>query len=80
VTTPAGSGSDVVAIDFGAWLRRQPVATQNEVLGATRARLFREGKATLSRFVTGNRVLTLAELRARGIETDPFPNTPIVFR
>lgn len=79
-TTPAGSGTDVVAIDFDAWLRTQPVATQKDILGETRARLFREDRIRLSRFVSGNRVLTLDELKARGIETDPFPNTPIIVR
>lgn len=76
MTTPAGtSQSSVVAIDFGSWLKDQPVSVQNDVLGATRARLFREERIPLSRFVSGNRVLTLEELKARR-----FPNTPAVFR
>ena len=51
---------------FDTWLRRQPVETQNEVLGPTRARLWREGRLTLDRFTdrAGN-VLTLEQLRRR---------------
>lgn len=74
MTTPAGS-RDVVAIDFGQWLHDQPLTTQNEILGRTRAQLFREERLELSRFVAGNRVLTLEELAKRR-----FPNTPSVFR
>lgn len=51
---------------YSAWLRRQPVAVQNEVLGVKRAQLFRRGKIDADRFIdrTG-REYTLEELRER---------------
>lgn len=50
--------------NYDQWLRKQPEAFQNEVLGAEKAKLFREG-LTMDRFVTrAGRELTLAELRA----------------
>jgi len=53
-------------VTYSDWLRRQSVEFQNDVLGATRARLFRRGELPLSRFV--NRAgdeLTLAQLAQR---------------
>jgi SPP1 gp7 family putative phage head morphogenesis protein len=55
---------------YDSWLRKQPVEFQNEVLGATKAKLFRAG-LTMDRFV--NRAgdeLTLDELRRK--EADIF--------
>lgn len=50
--------------NYDQWLRKQPEAFQNEVLGPEKAKLFREG-LTMDRFVTrAGRELTLAELRA----------------
>ncbi|AIM40762.1 head morphogenesis [Idiomarinaceae phage Phi1M2-2] len=51
---------------YESFLRRQPVAFQNEVLGEQRARLFRQGDMELKSFydMTG-RQLTLDELRQR---------------
>lgn len=53
-------------ITFGQWLKGQPASVQNEVLGKSRADLFRSGKVSIDRFVdkTG-RTLTLDELRKR---------------
>lgn len=52
--------------DYGEWLKRQPVERQNEILGPTKAKLFRDGKLPLDRFVdkSGNEY-TIAQLRAR---------------
>lgn len=49
---------------YQAWLRRQPAKFQDEVLGPTRAALFRRGNLEIERFrdETG-RVYTLEELR-----------------
>ena len=48
--------------NYSAWLRKQPKSFQDEVLGKTRAELFRSG-TTLDRFVDVNgRPLTIAEL------------------
>jgi SPP1 gp7 family putative phage head morphogenesis protein len=50
---------------YATWLKRQPASFQDDVLGKTRAGLFRSGKLTVDKFVneaTG-RVYTLDELR-----------------
>nr|WP_309504298.1 minor capsid protein [uncultured Roseovarius sp.] len=67
--SPAGTRASMngqVAADltYGEWLRKQPVEFQNEVLGVSKAVLFRKGELPIDRFV--NRVgdeLTLDELR-----------------
>ena len=50
---------------YASWLKRQPVAFQNEILGHARGKLFRRGKVKLENFVDkkGNE-LTLTELKA----------------
>lgn len=49
---------------YADWIKAQPAAVQRSVLGATRARLMREGKLDLSRFYDNRgRWLTLDELR-----------------
>ncbi len=51
---------------FDDWLKDQPVPFQNDVLGATRAKLYRQGGVPLDRFVdTTGRSYTLDELRIR---------------
>lgn len=51
--------------DYQQWLSRRPAKFQNEVLGPTRGKLFRQGGLTVDKFVdkTG-RSFTLKELRA----------------
>ena len=51
---------------YQEWLKNQSVDRQNEVLGVTKAQLFREGKLTLDKFVspTGH-VYTIDELKQR---------------
>jgi hypothetical protein len=48
------------------WLRRQNTAYQDEVLGPTRARMFREGKLTPGQLIdaASGKPLTLEELGA----------------
>lgn len=55
---------------YGTWLKRQPVDFQNDVLGKTRAELFRTGKVPIDRFVNDSgRTLTLKELAIKeGLE------------
>jgi SPP1 gp7 family putative phage head morphogenesis protein len=49
---------------YSDWLIRQPLSFQEEVLGVTRAKLFRNGTISLDRFVDRNgQVYTLDELR-----------------
>lgn len=56
---------------YSQFLKRQRVAFQNEVLGVERARLFREGKLTLDKFVDERgRLFSLDELMRR--EPDAF--------
>lgn len=51
---------------YDSWLRKKDVAFQEEVLGVTKAKLFRNGELTLDRFVDRAGVeYTLDELRKR---------------
>lgn len=53
---------------YQVWLRAQPVEVQNDILGVTKARLFRDGGLAVDRFVDSKgRVLTLQELRRRDL-------------
>jgi len=54
-------------LTYNAWLRRQPRAFIDEVLGPTKARLYLDGRLHLDRFIdldTG-KPFTLQELRRR---------------
>jgi SPP1 gp7 family putative phage head morphogenesis protein len=65
-TTLTDQKGPVTMRDYGAWLMAQPIGVQNEILGATRAGLWRSGKMHLSDAIdAGARVLTLRELRAK---------------
>ena len=62
----AGSGAQQVSKStrYETWLRRQSRAFQTEVLGVTRAKLFREGRISIGRFVDAQgATLTLDQLR-----------------
>jgi SPP1 gp7 family putative phage head morphogenesis protein len=49
---------------YGEWLKRQPASVQKEVLGATRAKLFKDGGLDISRFTgEGLQPLNLEQLR-----------------
>lgn len=51
---------------FGQWIKGKPASFQDDVLGPTRGRLFREGKMSVDSFVDNKgRVLTLDDLRRR---------------
>lgn len=58
-------GGKVERITYGKWLKDQPVEVQNEVLGPTRAKLYRDGGLKIDRFADDNRAYTLDELRKR---------------
>jgi len=63
-----GPGGKVKLVDsqtsYASWLSRQPKAFQENVLGVTRAKLFRRGLLSLDRFVDrSGQVYTLDELR-----------------
>lgn len=55
-------GGPAVDVTFDAWLRRQSAATQTEILGAERRRLWKAG-TPLGAFSDGRRVLGVGELR-----------------
>ena len=51
---------------YQTWLKRQPFAFQDDVLGPSRANLFRSGKLTVDKFTDEKgHIYTLDELRAR---------------
>lgn len=53
-------------LTYQTWLEKQSVARQNEVLGVSKAKLFRDGGLKLDRFVSRQgHVYNLQELRAR---------------
>lgn len=53
------------SLTYGRWLRMQPVAVQDEILGVGKGRLFRRGVVPIERFSDSQfRSLTLRELEA----------------
>lgn len=56
-------------VTYNEWLKDQTKDFQDQVLGKTRAEMFRNGDVTLDKFVArDNDVLTLDELRKKGLE------------
>lgn len=54
---------------YQAWLGRQPAEVQDDILGAAKGKLFRDGGLAIDRFVDNKgKVLTLGELRRRDLE------------
>lgn len=65
-TRASYQGSVSAQRTYGGWLRDQPAAFQDEVLGPERAKLFRSGGLSLDKFADDSgRLYTLDELRAR---------------
>jgi SPP1 gp7 family putative phage head morphogenesis protein len=65
LSSPPGDGA-IGFTDYATWLREQPLADQNAILGKGRAELWRSGKVTLADMVDADdRVITLKELRER---------------
>lgn len=59
------TGSSEDEQTYGAWLKKQPAAFQDEALGPTRAALFRRGGLKIDQFTdTTGRTYTIDELRA----------------
>ena len=53
-------------LSYGDWLKKQPAEVQDDVLGASRGKLFRDGGLKIEAFANERgRELTLDELRAR---------------
>lgn len=60
------TGRVPASTNYGDWLKAQSVDFQNEILGKTKAKLFRDGGLTLTHFVDKDgSTLTLAELAAK---------------
>ncbi|UYW34463.1 phage head morphogenesis protein [Methylorubrum extorquens] len=68
---PAGTrasmdGQVPADLTYGGWLARQSAAVQDDILGATKGKLFRDGGLTVDRFVDrAGREYTLDELQRR---------------
>lgn len=60
-------GQVPVTLGYNDWLKGQTTLFQNEVLGVTRAKMFRKGTLHLDKFTNvSGRTLTLLELEAKG--------------
>lgn len=71
---PPGDGQDPYSESLDAWLKRQPEAMQDEMLGPTRAALWRAGKLdTRSLLGRDGEVLSVAEL----VDLHATPQTQI---
>jgi hypothetical protein len=66
-TQDALDGSLGVDLSLPVWLKQQPEATQRDVLGPSRLKLWQQGKLPLTAMVSAatGRVLTLEQLKAR---------------
>jgi len=68
-TRASMDGQVPAEITYGDWLRRQSAKRQDDILGPTRGKLFREGGLDLDRFYNEKgKYLTLEELRQRDAE------------
>ena len=71
-STRASMNGQVAATEtYQTWLEKQPASFQDDVLGPTRGKLFREGGLTLDRFVdenTGHK-FTIEDLRRKNQES-----------
>lgn len=62
---PEGPSSVSSKTTYQSWLKKQPKSFQEDVLGKTKAKLFRQGGLSLDKFVDENyRPLTLNELKS----------------
>jgi SPP1 gp7 family putative phage head morphogenesis protein len=66
-TRASMNGQVPADLTYGEWLRQQSASVQDEVLGPTRGKLFRQGGLTIDRFTDSKslRSLTLKELQKR---------------
>lgn len=61
-------GQVPATVNYNDWLKERSPEFQNEVLGKSRAKIFREGKISLDKFLTSDKygVLSLKELKDKG--------------
>jgi hypothetical protein len=61
----SGAKSVSAKSTYGGWLKKQPASFQDEVLGPTRAKLFRQGGLSIGKFVNfDGETYSLEQLRA----------------
>lgn len=65
------NGQVAASTTYGPWLRRQPIAIQEQVLGVAKAKLFRDGKLPIERF-TDSRLKPLSLAQLRTLEKNAF--------
>ena len=69
------TGTVPATTSYGDWLKTQTNEFQNEVLGVTRADMFRKGEITLDKFVAKDGdTLTLDELERKGYKVPKEPS------
>jgi hypothetical protein len=64
-TRSSMNGQEAAKITYPEWLKKQPIEFQDEVLGPTRAKLWRSGKVKIDRFTQDGKLLTLDQLRKK---------------
>lgn len=70
-TRASMTGAVPEKITYKTWFRKQPANVQDEVLGKTRGKLYREGKVKIEGFVGKDYdTLTLDQLKRRGVKID----------
>lgn len=68
-TRSSMDGQVPASLSYGDWLKAQSATRQDDILGAERGRMLRDGDLTLDRFYSEKgRYLSLVELAERGIE------------
>jgi hypothetical protein len=61
---PENIGGASTMIKYPAWLKRQPAQKQNEVLGKTKAKMWRKGEVEIDQFVdSSGKILTIDQLK-----------------
>lgn len=65
-------------LTYGTWLKQQPAAVQDQILGPTRGKLLRSGKVKFDRFFDDGRRLRLDELAKREGLALPTAATTVV--
>lgn len=63
--SPGLTGKPAPETSYPQWFRRQSTATQEDILGPGRYNLWKSGAVALEELSVGDRLLTLADLRAR---------------
>jgi SPP1 gp7 family putative phage head morphogenesis protein len=78
-TRASMDGQVAASVTYSEWLKRQPKEVQDDILGPTKAKLFRNGDLSLDRFIDGKgQEYTLDQLRQResGAWDKAFGKTP----